>query len=220
MQINIYLVDTLLPLCFCNAVPHPPACCLFLPRMYPYTRSLRLCWISRRNTICPYTAFSFDPEPARQLKPNSCHRAFVPHPLAYCLHLLTIYPYFYSLRRCRVSRHHAIDYKTSISFVPEPARQLSPNSCHRRALVQHPSTSCLRLLSIYPYVPSSGRCWRPRPDAIDSNTEISFDPEPARQLNSNSCHLALVQHPSPSCLRLLTILRGVPSSGRCWDPNT
>jgi hypothetical protein len=34
------------------------------------------------HAIFYYTDFPFDPEPARQLQPNSCHRAFVLHPSA------------------------------------------------------------------------------------------------------------------------------------------
>jgi hypothetical protein len=51
----------------------------------------------------------------------------------------------------------AIYSNTAVSFEPEPARQRQPNSCHR-AFVLHSSACCLRLLPIYPYVYSSGRC--------------------------------------------------------------
>jgi hypothetical protein len=67
-------------------------------------------------------------------------------------------------------------------------------------------------------VPSSGQFWRPSYYAICCYTVLSFDLEPARQLPSNSCHCALVPHPSTSCLRLLSICQQVPSSGRCWRP--
>jgi hypothetical protein len=52
-----------------------------------------------RLAICYHTAFPIDPEPARQLRPNSCHRAFVLHPSNCCLRVLSIYPYFHSLGR-------------------------------------------------------------------------------------------------------------------------
>jgi hypothetical protein len=64
-------------------VLHASACCFLLPLMYPYAHSIRRCWISGRYTICDYTAFSFVPESAWKLRPNSWYRAcFVQYPSA------------------------------------------------------------------------------------------------------------------------------------------
>jgi hypothetical protein len=65
--------------------------------------------------ICSYTAFLFDQEPARQLRPNPCHRAFVLHPSACCFRLLPMYQYVHSPARCFDPRHHAIYYYTMTS---------------------------------------------------------------------------------------------------------
>jgi hypothetical protein len=59
-----------------------------------------------------YTVLAFDPKPARQLHRNSCHRAFLLYSLAWCLHLLIIYPYVHSPGRCGVPRYDAICYYT------------------------------------------------------------------------------------------------------------
>jgi hypothetical protein len=75
-------------------------------------------WDPGHRAIFSYTVYSFDPERARKLHPNPCHRAFVPHPSARCLRLLPIYPHVRSPRRCCASRHHAICYNTVLSFDP------------------------------------------------------------------------------------------------------
>jgi hypothetical protein len=112
-----------------------------------------------------------------------------------------MYPYAHSLSRCWVSRPYTICHITVLSFDLEPARKLLPNPCHR-AFVLHPLTPWLHLLSIYPHVPSSGRFWRPRYDAICCDTVISFDLGQERQLSPNSCPRAFVLHLSACCLRL------------------
>jgi hypothetical protein len=159
------------------------------------------CYTSRTNAIWHCTDFSFDPEPARQLQPNSCHRAFVPHPSVCCLRLRTIDLNVLLPGQCFDIRNYAICYNTDVSFDPEPALKLQPNSRHR-ASVLHPSACCLRLLPTHSV---HSPCREPRYCAIYSNTEFSFDPEPARQLRPNSCLRACVPHPSACCLHLLTI---------------
>jgi hypothetical protein len=86
-----------------------------------------------------------------------------------------------------------------LSFDLEPARRLYPNSFHS-AFELHPSALRLRLLSMYQYVYLPDRWWDPRHPAICCDTDLSFDPEPVRQLLPNSCHRAFV--PNPSALRL------------------
>jgi hypothetical protein len=58
--------------------------------------------------------------------PNPCHPAFVPHPTACCLQLLTIYPCVYSLGRCWDPRSHAICSNTDLSFDPDQRGNCSP----------------------------------------------------------------------------------------------
>jgi hypothetical protein len=137
------------------------------------------CWRFQCCAIDSYTVISFDPEPARQLRPNPCYYAFAPHPSACCLRLVSIYPYAHSPGRYWDPKHRAICDNTAFSFDPERAWQLHSNPCHH-TFVQHPSVCCLRILSIYPYVHSLGRYWGPQKHVICSNTVISFDPEPAR----------------------------------------
>jgi hypothetical protein len=73
------IVSQFLPPCVCNA----SFSLLFqLLSISPSMPSSGRCWRPRYYAICHYTEFWFDPEPALQLHPNSCHRAFVPHPLA------------------------------------------------------------------------------------------------------------------------------------------
>jgi hypothetical protein len=75
----------------------------------------------------------------------------------------------------------------------------------------------LRLLPIYPYIQVSDRFWDPRRDATGAGTAFPLDPEPARQLLSNSCNRAFVLHPLALC-RLLPICPYAQVSDRCWDP--
>jgi hypothetical protein len=62
---------------------------------------------------------------------------------------------------------HAISCDTAVSFDQEPVWQFSPNSWYH-ALLPHPSTSCFCL----PFNEPSGRCWRPRHDAICRSTVV------------------------------------------------
>jgi hypothetical protein len=53
---------------------------------------LILAWdYAARPAICSNTVFQFDQGPARKLHSNSCHHAFVQHPSACRLQLLSIY---------------------------------------------------------------------------------------------------------------------------------
>jgi hypothetical protein len=97
---------------------------------YPYAATtnppptlLHVC----RTSICAGTGFPLDQEPALQLDTHSCHRAFVPHPSACCLHLLSRYPYVHALVRCWDPSDRFICYNTDFQLDPEPARQLHPN---------------------------------------------------------------------------------------------
>jgi hypothetical protein len=92
--------------------------------------------------------------------------AIAPHLLTPCVSTASFslmssssshFPYALSLGRCCDPRLPSISNNSVIVFDPDPVRQLRPTPCHR-AIVPHPSTSCLRLLSIYPHVPSSGPC--------------------------------------------------------------
>jgi hypothetical protein len=97
--------------------------------------------------IYSYTESSCDLEPALQLRPNPCHRAFLPHPSASSLRLLTIYLHAHLLGRYWDLRNPSIYSNTVFAFYPESARQQHSNSCHR-AFVPHPSACCLGLLPI------------------------------------------------------------------------
>jgi hypothetical protein len=155
--------------------------------IYPCVHSLDRCWDQKHPSISYYTVFLFDPVQARKLRPNPCHRAFVLHPSACCPRLLSIYPYVDPPGRCWDRRHPSISYYTVFSFDPVQARKLWPNPFYR-AFVPHLSACCLRLLSIYPYVHSPGRCWDPR-HTISYDTAVSFDSVPARELQPNwSCN--------------------------------
>jgi hypothetical protein len=66
-------------------------CCVISPGLY----DLGQCVVS--ISICPNTAFAFDPGLARKVRSNSFHRAFVLHASADCLQLLPIYPCVHSL---------------------------------------------------------------------------------------------------------------------------
>jgi hypothetical protein len=182
----------------------------------PCVHSLGRCWDPRHTSICYFTVFSFDLVPALKLPTNLCHLAFVLHPSACCLRLLSIYPCVHSLGRCWDPRHPSICDNTVFSFDPEPAPKLRPNPCHR-AFLLHSSDCYLRLLSIYPCVHSLGRCWDPRNHAICYYTVLSFDPEPVRKLRPNPWHRAFLLNSSDCYLRLLSIYPYVHSPGRCWD---
>jgi hypothetical protein len=95
--------------------------------IYLRVHSLGRCWDSRHHAICSNTEFSFDLEPVPQFPSNSWHRAFVLHPSAWCLRLLSIYPYVEAFRRCWDSTHYSIYLNTFCSLDPEQARQQHPN---------------------------------------------------------------------------------------------
>jgi hypothetical protein len=94
--------------------------------MDPYVHSLGQCWDPRHHSIYSNTVFPLDPEPARQLQPNSCHRGFLLHPSACYLRLYSIYPGVRSPGRRWHHRHVSIFYYTVFAFDPEPARKLHP----------------------------------------------------------------------------------------------
>jgi hypothetical protein len=206
--------------CHCACVPLPSACCLRLLPIYPCVHSSGQYWDSRHYFIDSYTVISFGPESTRQLQPNSCLRALVPHPSTSCLRLLSIYTRTWSSRVDVGDQGTTPSIpNTAESFDLKPGRQLRPNFCDR-AFVPHPSACYLRLLTIYTCVHSLRRCWDPRQRAIYYYTDFSFDPGPKRILHSNSCHRAFEQHPSACCLRLLPIYPYVHSPGRCCNPRS
>jgi hypothetical protein len=131
-----------------------------VPKQAPYGERRVLTTVLRLGskclTICYNIAFSFDQEPAWQLKSNPCERrAFVPHPSTWRLRLVSICPYAQSSNRCWDPRHYAIGRNTVVSFDRVQAWRLQTNSC-RCALLPHPSTYCLCQVSIYYYAQSSG----------------------------------------------------------------
>jgi hypothetical protein len=118
MQISIYLVEALSSPCVCTA---SFSLLSFLPLIYPHAHPLGRCWNSRHYSIFSNIVFSFDLEPAQQLRPNPCLCAFLQNPSTSCLRLLTIYP-----NVCFQPSHHAIDSDTVFLFDPEPTRQSLP----------------------------------------------------------------------------------------------
>jgi hypothetical protein len=179
---------------------------------YPYVHSAGRCWDSRHLFICTNTDYS----PTRNQRCNLT-------PILATVRLYYILQYVVFVfcpftptsgrpvdAGSKTLRHLSQHY---YSFDPEPEQQLRPNPSHRE-FVPYPSACCLRLLPVYPYVHSPGRCWDPRNNIICCNTDFAFDLKRARQLRPNYCHRVFAPHSSSSCLRLLSINPYAHSLGR------